>query len=155
MSARRAVARARAHGARLTRFAGIGVLNTACDFGVFAGLLALGTHPLLANAAAFVIANLQSFLLNARVTFRSGGAPARVSLSGYAKFAAAHLASLAISTAFVAAFSRILTPLGAKAASAVFTFAWNYAASAFFVFCRPAPLERSAPIAHSQARRPS
>jgi putative flippase GtrA len=138
MSARSIARGVKTHGARFTRFAGVGVLNTACDVGVFAGLTALGVHPLAANAAAFLIANLQSYFLNARITFRSGGAEAPLALAGYAKFAAAHLASLAVSTAFIAALARILTPLGAKAASAVFTLAWNYAASAIFVFTTPA-----------------
>lgn len=133
---------ARRHWNRAARFAGVGVVNTVADFGAFLALTGLGAPSLAANAAAFILANAQSYVLNARFTFREGGAPAPVSPVGFAKFAGSHLASLAISTAFIAAFSNALGPLGAKIVAGAFTLAWNYGASAFFVFRRnPAKID--------------
>lgn len=126
---------ARREGARMARFGMVGVANTATDFAVFAGLLLLGLAPMIANGAGFLAANLQSYLVNARVTFvERGGAPAPVSLSGYVKFAGAHILSLVFSTAMLFALSDLIGPFAAKAAGAVFTFLWNYWSSAIFIF---------------------
>ncbi len=124
----------RAHGGRMALFAGVGVANTVLDFAVFGALLAAGAPPLAANVGGFLCANLQSYLLNGRITFRRGGKAAPTSIAGYGKFAASHLASLGISSAFIAFLSGPLGAFGAKAASALFTFLCNYASSAFLVF---------------------
>jgi putative flippase GtrA len=127
------------HGRRLVLFGGVGVFNTATDFIVFAGLVALGVFPVGANVAAFLVANAQSYWMNARVTFRNGEVPAATSLGAYGKFLSAHLVSLLISTGMIAAFANLIGAVGAKAVAAIFTLAWNYMMSAHFVFRAEAP----------------
>lgn len=127
------------HGRRFALFGGVGVVNTATDFATFAALVAAGVSPVAANGAAFLVANTQSYWLNSRVTFRDGGGPARLSFGGYGKFLGAHIVSLAISTAMIAAFAGVIGAVGAKAVAAIFTLAWNYMMSAHFVFRAEAP----------------
>lgn len=129
---------ARDHGPRILRFGGVGVANTITDFAIFWLLIVGGLAPVPANIGAFFVANLQSYLLNARVTFRVDGRPAAVSPAGYMKFLAAHTMSLAVSTAMVAMLAARIGPLPAKAAAIGFTFAWNYATTAAFVFAQRA-----------------
>lgn len=119
----------------------IGVLNAATDFAVYSAGVFIGLHPVLANVVAFLCANVQSYRVNAAVTFRREGRSAEVSLPGYLKFAAAHLLGLAISTAFIVAFSGAIGPIGAKAGSVLFSAASNYVLSAYFVF-RPGKATR-------------
>ncbi|MEQ8936266.1 MAG: GtrA family protein [Amphiplicatus sp.] len=128
----------RRHGGRMALFGGVGLFNTLTDFLVFAALVAGGFAPALANVAAFFVANAQSYAVNARVTFREQGAPAPLSFGGYARFAAAHLISLAVSTAIVLVLAEKLGPYAAKGVALIVTFAWNYAMTALFVF-RPGP----------------
>lgn len=127
---------AKRHARQASKFAGVGVANTGVDFGIFALLQAAGVPPLVANLSGFVCANIFSYLMNARVTFRAPGEELQISMGGYAKFAAVHLASLAISSIFISVFADAIGAFAAKAASAVFTIAWNYAASTVFVFRR-------------------
>lgn len=125
---------ARREGKRMMRFGGVGLANTVTDFLVFVSLLTLSVSPLLANVAGFVVANLQSYALNSRITFRVSGAPAPVSPAGYGKFLAAHSFSLAISTAILLLLADRIGALPAKGAAMGFTFAWNYTTSALLVF---------------------
>lgn len=125
---------ARREGARMAKFGGVGLANTATDFFVYGALLSIGAPALGANAAGFFAANAQSYLLNSRFTFHEGCAPARVSLAGYGKFLLAHLISLAISSAMIAIFADRWGALPAKASATLFTFLWNYSMSAIFVF---------------------
>lgn len=127
---------ARGEGRRMIRFGGVGVVNTITDFALFGALIAAGASPAPANIAGFLGANLQSYLLNSRITFRVGGRPAALSPPGYMKFLAAHAMSLVASTAMVVILADRVGPLPAKAAAVGFTFVWNYAMSAIFVFAR-------------------
>ncbi len=120
----------------MARFGGVGLANTIADFLIFWALIAAGTPPAPANVAGFLVANLQSYLLNSHITFRAEGRPAAVSFSGYGKFLAAHAISLALSTILIVVLADRVGPLPAKAASIAFTFLWNYAMSARFVFAR-------------------
>lgn len=128
---------ARRHSGQVFRFSLIGVVNTAVDFAVFATGVMLGFAPLAANVVAFAVANAGSYVMNARLTFRRDGEPSPFLWRGYALFAAAHLMSLAISTAALMLFADMIGPLLAKASSMVLTFAINYASSAFVVFRAP------------------
>lgn len=127
------------NGRKLALFGGVGVANTATDFVAFAGLVAFGVPAIVANGAAFLIANAQSYWMNSRVTFRDEGRAAPISVSGYGKFLSAHLVSLLISMGMIAAFSGVIGALAAKAVAAIFTLAWNYMMSAHFVFKAEAP----------------
>lgn len=59
--------------AQWLRFASVGATNTLLSWCVFAGLVALGLHYLAASGVAFGIGVLNSYVLNRRWTFRSGG----------------------------------------------------------------------------------
>lgn len=122
------------HRIRILRFGGAGLLSAATDFAVFGAALACGVSAAPANVVAFLIANVQSYLLNARLTFRSAGKGATISLRGYGKFLFAHLFSLALSTAIVAGLAPQIGPWPAKFAALAAAAVWNYSASAFFVF---------------------
>ncbi len=112
----------------------VGFLNFATDFAVFLALIWLGVHPAIANVMSFACANVQSYRVNAAVTFRREGRSAPVSHRSYAKFAAAHVLGLAISTAFILALSDAIGPFAAKAVSVIFSAGSNYCLSARFVF---------------------
>lgn len=124
------------HVAQSAKFAGVGALNTAVDFGVFLLLQGIGVVALAANLAAFLAANAASYFLNSGLTFRENGEGARLSASRYVRFLSVHIASLAISSAFIALFANAIGPFAAKVCAAVVTLLWNYAASALFVFRR-------------------
>ncbi|HPE32057.1 MAG TPA: GtrA family protein [Parvularculaceae bacterium] len=125
---------ARREGGRMARFGGVGVANTIVDLIVFSALVAAQVPPVAANIASFLAGNLQSYLLNSRITFRVEGAPAPLSLRGYSKFLAAHLFSLALSTAVLLLLAHRIGPMPAKGVAILLGFVCNYAASAFFVF---------------------
>lgn len=127
---------AKEHGRGAFLFSLVGVLNTATDFAVYAAGVYLGVFPLLANVIAFIAANIQSYWVNAVVTFRRDGRAAKMSVRGYFRFAAAHLFGLAISTGFILAFSSAVGPLPAKLGAVAFSVASNYVLSALFVFRR-------------------
>lgn len=133
----RAPTAGRAHSEKFTMFAAIGVANTAMDFLVFASLAALGAPALVANLMGFGCANAQSYALNARFTFATRALAAPMSWRGYSRFVGAHVAGLAISSAFIAAFSGALGAVGAKAAAVPVVLIWNYLASALYAFAPP------------------
>lgn len=117
---------------RMVRFGAVGVVNTAIDFSVFAALFYLLHWPLLAaNAAGFGLAVANSYAMNKAWTFRDT-APA--TLGRGARFFAVALAGLAIGSAVIAAAAQIVPAFVAKACAIGATFAWNYWASARFVF---------------------
>lgn len=129
---------ARVEGGRMLRFSGVGVINTVTDFAVFSIVVAAGITPVAANAVGFLAANLQSYLLNSRITFSEEGRAACVSLIGYIKFLAAHGMSLAVSTILILLLADRIGALPAKAAALGFALVWNYFTSAVFVFSRTA-----------------
>lgn len=124
------------HANGLLRFGAVGVFNVATEFTVFGLLIAAGVTPLAANACGFVCANGQSYLANARFTFRENGKGAPLSFRAYARFFAAHCAALAVSTAFLIALGPAIGLFEAKALAVGVSFVLNYAMSAAFVFGR-------------------
>lgn len=128
------VARFRRHSGAMARFGIVGVANTITEFAVFGAMLHFGAHVLLANTAGFLCANIQSFIVNANVTFRENGAAAKLSPLRYARFLLAHCLSLAISTTFIILFANHVGPFVAKIAAVLFGFIANYTMSALFVF---------------------
>ncbi|MEZ5915487.1 MAG: GtrA family protein [Parvularculaceae bacterium] len=129
-----ALRRLRRHYGAIMRFGVVGVGNVLTEFLVFNILMKAGFTLLAANAAGFLCANIQSYLVNAHVTFREDGAPAALSCKRYLRFFLAHSLSLAISTAFIAAFADAIGPNPAKLAAVGFGFIANYSMSALFVF---------------------
>lgn len=118
----------------MARFGVVGIGNLITEFAVFNILMAAGIPMLGANALGFLCANIQSYIVNARVTFRHNGAAAALSLRNYGRFFLAHCLSLAISTGFIAAFADDIGPNLAKLAAVGFGFVANYSMSALFVF---------------------
>ena len=136
--------RAQKHGRQLTLFSMAGVLNTALDFSIYIAGVAVGVAPLGANAAAFFVANMFSYLVNAKVTFRRDGVAAPLSFARYAAFVSAHLLSLGISTSLVFWLADEMGPYIPKAAAVFITLFVNYGASAFVAFRpRRGPGERA------------
>lgn len=129
-----ATSRVRRHSGAMARFGLVGVGNLITEFAVFNILMHAGLAILLANAVGFLCANIQSYFVNAHVTFRENGAAAALSGRSYFRFFLAHCLSLAISTAFIAAFGDAIGPNLAKLAAVGFGFVANYSMSALFVF---------------------
>jgi len=98
-------------------------------------------HVALANIAAFLIANMGSYFLNARITFRGAGP---VDRGRYLKFLAGHGVSLGGSTIIVVMLAAPIGAMTAKLIAVIFSLAWNYGVSALFVF-RPPPRKPKTP----------
>ncbi|MEE4140281.1 GtrA family protein [Pseudomonas viridiflava] len=74
------------------RFGLVGVANTAVHAGIVIALMEVFAPPaFVANGVAFIFANLMSYALNSRFTFRT---PA--SFAGYRRFLLVSLVSLAL-----------------------------------------------------------
>ncbi|OEC63351.1 hypothetical protein A7D21_29110 [Pseudomonas sp. AP19] len=81
------------HFPRFVRFACVGVGNTAIHLCVvFLLVEQLAIQPPLANAAAFAVANIVSYLLNSTWTFQK-----KTSFAGYSRFFIVSLVGLGIS----------------------------------------------------------
>ncbi|GEO80786.1 GtrA family protein [Pararhodospirillum oryzae] len=115
----------------MTRFASVGLINSGIDTGVFAALHWLAGWPLpLANTAGFLVAVINSYLLNGAWTFRRPGHPAFApSLRQGALFALANLGGLVVSTVVLVALAPVMPVLAAKACAIGAGFVWNYGAS--------------------------
>ncbi len=136
------------HGARAARFGVVGVLCTVIDFTLFAGLVALGVPVIPANIVAFLIANVQGYVLNAKFAFKESDSGHVLSVRGYLKFFTAYAASLALSTLVVALLAGPIGPLLAKVVASGLGGLLNYLSSAYLVF-RKAP-----PRANGEAESP-
>ena len=112
-------------------FSGVGAINTAVDFAIFAGLAALSLHVAAANVVAFLGANLVSYFLNARLTFADGAPPSH---GRYLRFLGGHGVSLVFSTVIVTILASPIGALMAKLVAVAFSLLWNYGWSARFVF---------------------
>jgi len=55
---------------QLLSFGVVGVLNALIYYALYAALVSLKVHPQIANAVAFVLSLLNSFILNRQWTFR-------------------------------------------------------------------------------------
>lgn len=60
----------------LMKYGMVGLVNTALTALTIAILSVLGTGAILANMVGFAVGLINSFLMNRRFTFRSGGSPA-------------------------------------------------------------------------------
>lgn len=138
------VDRVRRHSGAMARFGAVGVGNVTTEFLVFGALLHFGLTPVVANFFSFLCANVQSYVVNAHVTFRKDGVRGPISLPGYGRFFLAHCLSLAISTSFIIFLGPHIGPFIAKAAAIGFGFVANYTMSALFVF-RPAKIDAQGP----------
>ncbi len=111
----------------------VGVANTATDFAIFSILYYFaGWGPLWANSLAFGVAVSQSYLCNARWTFKQKAAD--LSLESYAYFVMINLGCLAISNGTIYLLDTITSPLSAKLLAAGIVLVWGYLMSSRFVF---------------------
>lgn len=126
---------ARAHGARLFRFALVGAANTVIDFTVFACLYYLAGLPLLlANSLGYGAGLTNSFLMNSRWTFRD---PERTDRpTDAARFAAFNVVGLALANAVIWVLALVLPVWAAKLGAVAAPLLWNYWSSQRFVFAR-------------------
>jgi putative flippase GtrA len=118
---------------RFGRFSVVGVANTLIHMMVAWGLVWGLNSPLLtANTIAFFVANLISFVANARLTFGTAVAWRR-----YPRFLMVSLTSLLASSVLVALAGLVgIHYLLAIAASALLSAALGFALSRSFVFLR-------------------
>lgn len=133
-----------AMGASMTRFlkfGGVGVINTAVDFAVFAALLSLTAPVAAAHIGAFLIANICSYCLNARFTFgdRAPAGSAFLVIRRYGAFLLGHSATLAATTFLVVLLAAPLGPLLAKLLVIPVGMAVNYLVAARIVFVSGGP----------------
>lgn len=117
----------RTEAGRILRFAVVGVANTGVDFSAFLLLAKLAGAPLaLANAGGWALAVSVSYALNSVYTFRANGAARSLSAGGWARFALANAAGLAVSTGVVLALAPGLGAPPAKLIAIAAGFCANY-----------------------------
>ena len=127
------------HGAvslKALSFALVGLINTAVDATIFFLLLAYATSSLVvANVAAWFIANTGSYVMNSFTTFsaETGG---RLSLRHYAGFVGSGIVAVTASTIAVVIAARFVgLPIwAAKAIAILVSFAVNFSITHFVVF---------------------
>ncbi len=115
-------------------FAGVGVVNTLIDFGVFWTTAKYLQWPLVpANVLAWLVAVTFSYMMNSFVTF--GPESGRIlRWRDYLTFAASGVAGMVSSTATLFALSYVLPVLVAKLLSILVSFVVNFSLSHFVVF---------------------
>jgi dolichol-phosphate mannosyltransferase len=124
----------RSHPRRAAAFTAIGIVNTAIDFSVFAGLYQLaGFDVVAANLCAFLLAAGNSYVLNRRITF-ADRRRRRARADGFARFLAVGVFALGASTAIVYLLSLHIHPLVAKLIATAASTLIGYAGSYWFVF---------------------
>lgn len=119
---------------QFTKFALVGVLNTAIDFSVYTSLTRLAHwHFLVANATSFLVAVTFSFLLNSRWTFRDRPGNRR---RQYLLFFLVNLIALGLNETLLATFVHVahVHDLLAKAAATVVVLFWNFFANRAWTF---------------------
>ena len=130
---------------RVIRFGAVGGVNTLIDFGILNLLMWMteitgGSGLLLCNVVAFVVASLNSYLMNKEWTFEEA---AKGSPGQYALFLAFSTGGLAINSGVLylltalppgEAFSPILWANGAKAGATAASMVWNFMTYRRFVF---------------------
>lgn len=126
------IERAQAH--PLMRFAAVGAIATAIDFGVFSGLvLAGGVSAGLSNVISYATSLVANFNLNRRWTFQQPKDAKTVARQG-GRFLIVNAGGLALSTAIVVGLSALVPDLWAKVASVPVVFVYNYACAKLWVY---------------------
>lgn len=131
-AAARLIARAQSH--PLARFAVVGAIATAIDFGVFAALVfAAGLHAGPSNVVSFATSLVVNFNLNRRWTFRQRKDAKTAARQG-GRFMIAYAGGLALSTAIVVGLATLMPELWAKIISVPIVFVYNYACAKLWVY---------------------
>ena len=117
---------------RFGRFAVVGLMNTAVDYGLWALLFYLLHAPLLlAQAASYAAGIANSYVMNSSWTFGAStlADPARIG-----KFAAVNAVSYAAGLGAIALFALLVPPWAAKVLTVIATVLLNYLGSRLWVF---------------------
>ena len=132
----------KSHYKRFGKFAVVGVLNTLIDFAVFSILLyGMGIYYIYVHIGGFIVANVNSFILNSLWTFKALRREAVVrqaisffliSLCGLGVSTVA--LSLAVGVLDTHAPEMWLPHLFGKVFASGVSLIWNYIGSALFVF---------------------
>jgi putative flippase GtrA len=126
--------RERAVALKALSFALVGLVNTAVDATIFFLLLAYATPSLVvANVAAWFIANTGSYVMNSFTTFsaETGG---KLSFRHYAGFVGSGIVAVTASTITVVLAAKFMPVWGAKAIAILVSFAVNFSITHFVVF---------------------
>jgi putative flippase GtrA len=126
--------RERAVALKAVSFAVVGLINTAVDATVFFLLLGYVTSSLvIANVAAWVVANTGSYVMNSLTTF-SSETDGKLRLKHYAAFAGSGLVAMTASTVTVVLAANLLPVWAAKAIAILASFVVNFTITHFVVF---------------------
>lgn len=123
---------------QFVRYALVGVLNVALHFTIFNVLLWAGRHTLLANAVAFVISSINSFVLNKLWAFKDPRRHAVV--RQYLGFVTVTLIGLGINTGALSVFLIPLERFGtlgkniAVLCALPFSITWNFLIYRYWTF---------------------
>lgn len=102
-----------ASGARMVRFAAVGVVNTATDFAMFFALVALSMPIAAANVLSYACGMAVSFTLNRGWTF-ADRVPSASRMQQIGRFVALNLLALGISTGILVGASEVMPLVAAK-----------------------------------------
>lgn len=133
------------------RFLTVGVVNVIVDVSVFNALLAAAPSQdlglvLAINTVSFSIANINSYLLNTRYTFRVQRA-----WGAFARFFAVGVGGVIVYSISLGAAVAVFEPRGtlqlniAKMATIVFPLAWNFVGYRYFALRGSPALEEAPP----------
>ena len=126
--------RERAVALKALSFALVGLVNTAVDAAIFFLLLAYVTPSLIvANVAAWFVANTGSYVMNSLTTFsaETGG---KLQLRHYAGFVGSGLVAVTASTITVVIAAKFMPVWAAKAIAILVSFVVNFTITHFVVF---------------------
>lgn len=119
------------------RFGMVGILNTVVDFVAYVGLTRLliffGDHLVLTKALSFFLGSVCSFVFNRQWTF---GRTTRFNFGELVRFYSTVAISIVINAVSMQFFLNTLHlyDIAAVILATVFTFAWNFILSKFWVF---------------------
>ena len=117
--------------AMLMRFASVGVVTTVLDLVLFSAFSASGIPAGAANIGSYSSGIALSYVLNRKFTFASDASALR-----FAKFVAAMLCGLALSTLLVIVCTMLVPAIVAKIVTVPIVFLWNFVVSRWWVFVR-------------------
>jgi putative flippase GtrA len=126
--------RERAISLKALSFAGIGVVNTLIDLGIFLAAYNLFKLPLIpANVLAWLVAVSGSYAMNSFVTFAAESGR-ELTWRAYGAFVASGIAGVITNTAMLVIASYWIPVLGAKLIAILASFLVNFSLSHFVVF---------------------
>lgn len=121
---------------RIARFASVGIVNTALDFGVLFILVNLGVARIPANVISTTVAFIFSFTANRRYTFRSSGDMRRqlILFTIVTLFGLWGLQSVVLWVGGQLVGTETLALFATKIVATIVTLIWNYLMYARVVF---------------------